>query len=75
MLPRNRPEGHSYAAVRIVPGMTDTNKLPKENPEQRAAEGRNAEQNQPAEREKHLDKTIADSFPSSDPPSTIPNPA
>lgn len=25
-------------------------------------------------REKNLDKTIADSFPSSDPPSTIPNP-
>lgn len=26
-------------------------------------------------REKNLDKTIADSFPTSDPPSTIPNPA
>jgi hypothetical protein len=26
-------------------------------------------------REKNLDKTIADSFPTSDPPSTIPDPA
>lgn len=25
-------------------------------------------------REKNLDKTLADSFPTSDPPSTIPNP-
>jgi hypothetical protein len=28
-----------------------------------------------AQREKHLDKTLADSFPTSDPPSTIPDPA
>lgn len=28
----------------------------------------------PALREKMLDKTVADSFPNSDPPSTIPNP-
>jgi len=27
-----------------------------------------------AKREKMLDKTIADSFPASDPPSTLPNP-
>jgi hypothetical protein len=28
-----------------------------------------------AKREKNLDKTVADSFPTSDPPSTIPDPA
>jgi len=31
--------------------------------------------NQHAVREKNLDKTLADSFPTSDPPSTIPDPA
>ena len=30
--------------------------------------------NEPAIREKNLDKTLADSFPTSDPPSTIPDP-
>ncbi|HEX3571832.1 MAG TPA: hypothetical protein VHU44_13510 [Acidobacteriaceae bacterium] len=30
---------------------------------------------QHAIREKNLDKTLADSFPTSDPPSTIPDPA
>lgn len=38
-------------------------------PEERSAEGKKKS------REKALDKTIADSFPTSDPPSTIPNPA
>lgn len=28
-----------------------------------------------AQREKNLDKTLADSFPTSDPPSSIPDPA
>jgi len=31
--------------------------------------------NQHAVREKNLDKTLADSFPTSDPPSSIPDPA
>lgn len=31
--------------------------------------------NRPAIKEKNLDKTLADSFPTSDPPSTIPDPA
>jgi hypothetical protein len=31
-------------------------------------------ENKRAIQEKNLDKTIADSFPTSDPPSTIPNP-
>ena len=30
--------------------------------------------NEKAVREKNLDKTLADSFPTSDPPSTIPDP-
>ena len=37
-------------------------------PEKRPAE------DEREKREKMLDKTIADSFPTSDPPSTIPNP-
>lgn len=32
-------------------------------------------ENQNAIREKNLDKTLADSFPTSDPPSSIPDPA
>jgi hypothetical protein len=32
-------------------------------------------QDERAVREKNLDKTLADSFPTSDPPSTIPDPA
>lgn len=40
-------------------------------PEDRVIDGRN-----PIEiREKMLDKTLADSFPASDPPSTVPAPA
>ncbi len=31
--------------------------------------------NEPEVREKMMDKTLADSFPASDPPSSIPNPA
>jgi hypothetical protein len=34
-----------------------------------------SEQEVEAAREKALDKTLADSFPTSDPPSSIPNPA
>jgi hypothetical protein len=34
-----------------------------------------ASTNQSDTRERHLDKTIEDSFPASDPPSTDPNPA
>ena len=39
-------------------------------PEDRPVHPRNKE----AVREKNLDKTLADSFPTSDPPSTIPDP-
>jgi hypothetical protein len=58
--------------------MTDPNKKPaidsedpgsKRDPEERPTEeGKDA-------REKGLDKTLADSFPTSDPPSTIPDPS
>ena len=41
----------------------------KRDPEERIAD------NQEQLREKMLDKTLADSFPTSDPPSTIPDPA
>jgi hypothetical protein len=41
----------------------------KRDPEERPAESRDSV------REKMLDKTLADSFPSSDPPSTIPDPS
>ena len=40
-------------------------------PEDRPVHPRDEE----AIREKNLDKTLADSFPTSDPPSTIPDPA
>ena len=40
-------------------------------PEERAVDSTDHEQ----VREKMLDKTLADSFPTSDPPSTIPNPS
>ncbi len=46
-------------------------RLPVRDPEdRRVAEGDTA-----AVREKMLDKTLADSYPASDPPSTIPDPA
>lgn len=41
----------------------------------RDPEDRRAPNTEGAQREKNLDKTIADSFPTSDPPSTIPDPA
>lgn len=45
-------------------------------PQPRDPEDRSVRQGDTAaQREKGLDKTIADSFPTSDPPSTIPNPA
>lgn len=34
-----------------------------------------AEQDAAAHREENFDKTLADSFPNSDPPSSIPNPS
>lgn len=40
-------------------------------PEERLVDSTDQEQ----VREKMLDKTLADSFPTSDPPSTIPNPS
>jgi hypothetical protein len=46
---------------------------PKQRP--RDPEGRPIEQDdENQKREKALDKTLADSFPTSDPPSTIPDP-
>jgi len=45
-----------------------------EHPQPRDPEDRPAE-NEQAQREKNLDKTLADSFPTSDPPSTIPDPS
>jgi len=54
-----------------VPGLhpkpTDVEKTPRD-PEDRPAEDKSDEI-----REKMLDKTLADSFPTSDPPSTIPD--
>jgi hypothetical protein len=38
-------------------------------------EKKHHERHERDKRERTLDKTIADSFPTSDPPSTIPNPA
>jgi hypothetical protein len=50
----------------------------KHNPEnagsRRDAEERPKSESEHKRREKTLDKTIADSFPTSDPPSTIPDP-
>lgn len=40
-----------------------------------ALDGNGARNDQAAARERHLDQTIEDSFPASDPPSTDPNPA
>jgi hypothetical protein len=43
----------------------------RRDPEERTVDSTNQEQ----VREKMLDKTLADSFPTSDPPSTIPDPS
>jgi hypothetical protein len=49
--------------------------------EQQHAQGRDPEDrpitqnNEEEQREKNLDKTLADSFPTSDPPSSIPDPS
>lgn len=58
--------------------MTDPNFKPQPGPEEPGS-GRDPEE-RPAEhdserREKAHDKTLADSFPTSDPPSTIPDPS
>ena len=53
----------------------------KNNPDPTNAEIRERDpENRPApdeqsRRDKHLDKTLADSYPASDPPSTIPDPS
>ncbi len=51
---------------------SDTTQNPKlkRNPEDRNIDS----EDERAIKEKNLDKTIADSFPTSDPPSSIPNP-
>ena len=41
----------------------------------RDPEDRPVPNNEAAKREKNLDKTLADSFPTSDPPSSIPDPS
>jgi hypothetical protein len=57
--------------------MTATNpqneRMTDQNREQTRDAGPQTDQHQDA-RERHLDKTIADSFPASDPPSSDPNP-
>ena len=46
-----------------------------EHPSRRDPEDRRVDENAEEEvREKAMDKTLADSFPTSDPPSSIPNP-
>ena len=59
----------------VVPGETASGLKP--NPEQRGS--RRDPEERPVRhkeevREKNLDKTLADSFPTSDPPSSIPDP-
>ncbi len=53
-------------------------KNPSENYQRGSETSQESKQKRDAEeraiKEKNLDKTIADSFPTSDPPSTIPNP-
>jgi hypothetical protein len=44
---------------------------PERDPEDRIVDALDAEK----KREKMLDKTVADSFPASDPPSTLPDPS
>ena len=56
--------------------MCMANQLPTDETTPRDPEDRPVHpHNQEAVREKNLDKTLADSFPTSDPPSTIPDPA
>ncbi len=45
--------------------------FPKRDPEDRIVDVRDLER----KRDKMLDKTVADSFPASDPPSTLPDPS
>ncbi|HUO60427.1 MAG TPA: hypothetical protein VMU24_07140 [Candidatus Acidoferrales bacterium] len=52
----------------------DPRKQNRENPGSRDTEDRPKGESEQERREKALDKTIADSFPTSDPPSTIPDP-
>lgn len=54
--------------MKTSPGIFDAG---SRDPEDRSIDGKNASQI----REKMLDKTLADSFPASDPPSTDPAPA
>lgn len=53
-----------------MPNQTAVDENTPRDPEDRAVHPHNKE----AVREKNLDKTLADSFPTSDPPSTIPDP-
>ena len=48
-----------------------TSKKPRRDPEDRVVDPGNSK----AKREKMLDKTIADSFPASDAPSSLPDPS
>ena len=48
-----------------------SSKKPRRDPEDRVVDSGNSK----AKREKMLDKTIADSFPASDAPSSLPNPS
>jgi hypothetical protein len=62
--PKNAPENYELGDD----STTDSNT--KRNPE----DWQVPPENKREIRERNLDKTIADSFPTSDPPSTIPNP-
>jgi len=53
-----------------MPTDPTTDETTPRDPEDRPVHPRNKD----AVREKNLDKTLADSFPTSDPPSTIPDP-
>jgi len=53
-----------------APNATSMRERPKRDPEDRVVEPNDRE----GAREKMFDKTVADSFPASDPPSTIPDP-
>ena len=54
----------------IMPTDPTIDETTPRDPEDRPVHPRNKD----AVREKNLDKTLADSFPTSDPPSTIPDP-
>lgn len=59
------------AANRISASFSRSSELPPRDPEDRKVAGGD----EAAIREKMLDKTLADSYPASDPPSSLPDPS